>query len=63
MAKIFGSNQAVKSCLDAIQIFGGNGYSRENPVERYLRDAKLLTIGEGTTEVLKMLVGRTELSS
>jgi alkylation response protein AidB-like acyl-CoA dehydrogenase len=62
MAKIYGSGRAVKSCLDAIQILGGNGYSRDNPVERLLRDAKLLEIGEGATQVLKMLVGRMELA-
>ncbi len=62
MAKVFGSRHAVKSCLDAIQILGGNGYSRDNRVERLLRDAKMLEIGEGTTEVLKMLVGRNVLA-
>ncbi len=63
MTKILGSAHAVKTCLDAIQIMGGNGYSRDNAPERLLRDAKLLQIGEGTTEVLKMLVGRTEIAS
>lgn len=60
LAKVFGSGHAVKSCLEAIQILGGNGYSREYAPERLLRDAKLLEIGEGATEVLKMILGRAE---
>ena len=62
MTKILGSTHAVKCGLNCIQILGGSGYSRENPAERILRDAKMLEIGEGTTEILKMLVGRTELA-
>jgi len=62
MTKILSSAHAVQCGLDCIQILGGNGYSNENPAERILRDAKLLQIGEGTSEVLKMLVGRTELA-
>ena len=62
MAKIFSSGHAVKCGLDCIQILGGGGYSNENPAERILRDAKILEIGEGTTQTLKMIVGKAELS-
>lgn len=61
MAKVMGSEVAMEACKEAIQIFGGNGYSREYPVERYLRDAKLLEIGEGASEVLRMVIGMTTL--
>lgn len=62
MLKVFASSHAVKCGLDCIQILGANGYSTENPAEIILRDAKLLEIGEGTTQILNMLIGRTELS-
>lgn len=45
-------------CLQAIQCLGGNGYTREYPVERLLRDAKLYEIGAGTSEVRRSLIGR-----
>ena len=51
--------EAVQICLDAIQVLGGYGYLREYNVERYLRDAKLIEIGEGTSEILRSLVART----
>lgn len=57
MAKVFGAEVAMATCKDAIQIFGGYGYTRDYPVERYLRDAKLLEIGEGASEVLRMVIG------
>lgn len=63
MVKIYGAEAAMNTCKNAIQVLGGNGYSRDYHVERYLRDAKLLEIGEGAVEVLRMLVGTTELSS
>ena len=44
---VFGAEVAMNACREGIQIFGGNGYSRDYPLERYLRDAKLLEIGEG----------------
>lgn len=62
MTKIFGSEMCVKTCDEAIQTLGGYGYSKEYHVERFLRDAKLLQIGEGTSEILKMLVGSTVLA-
>ena len=61
-AKLFSSETAVKSAMNAIQIHGGYGYTREFPVERYLRDAKLLTIGEGTSEVQRMVIARRILA-
>jgi alkylation response protein AidB-like acyl-CoA dehydrogenase len=61
MLKAFTSDAAMKTTNDAIQIFGGNGYSRAYPVERLMRDAKLLDIGEGTTQVLHMVIGKNLL--
>ena len=54
MAKLFASEAATRACNKAVQIHGGYGYTREFPVERYLRDAKLCEIGEGTSEVQRM---------
>jgi len=58
MAKLFASEIATRSALEAIQIHGGYGYMKEFPVERYLRDAKLLEIGEGTSEVQRLVIAR-----
>jgi hypothetical protein len=58
MAKLFASEMAMKVTNKAIQIFGGYGYTREYPVERYFRDIKLCTIGEGTSEVQRMVIAR-----
>lgn len=58
IAKLYASEAAMKVSYDAIQIYGGNGYSREYPVERYLRDAKLCTIGEGTSEIQRLVISR-----
>src|SRR4051812_610298 len=58
MAKLFASEAAMRACNKAVQIHGGYGYTREFPVERYLRDAKLCEIGEGTSEVQRMIVAR-----
>ena len=57
-AKLFASEMAVDVALEAIQIHGGYGYIKEYPVERYLRDSKLGTIGEGTSEVQKLVIAR-----
>jgi alkylation response protein AidB-like acyl-CoA dehydrogenase len=57
-AKLYASEIAVQAALDAIQIHGGYGYVKEYPVERYLRDAKLGTIGEGTSEVQRLVIAR-----
>jgi alkylation response protein AidB-like acyl-CoA dehydrogenase len=61
MAKLYASEVGEKICRDAIQIFGGYGYSQEFPVERYYRDQRLLTIGEGTSEILRVVIARHEL--
>jgi alkylation response protein AidB-like acyl-CoA dehydrogenase len=58
MAKLFAGEAAVQIALDAIQIHGGYGYLKEYKVERYLRDAKLGTIGEGTSEVQRLVIAR-----
>jgi alkylation response protein AidB-like acyl-CoA dehydrogenase len=63
IAKLFASEVGEKICRDAIQVFGGYGYSREYPVERLYRDQRLLTIGEGTSEILRMVIGRSVLGS
>jgi alkylation response protein AidB-like acyl-CoA dehydrogenase len=57
-AKLFASEMSVEVALEAIQIHGGYGYIKEYPVERHLRDAKLGTIGEGTSEVQRMVIAR-----
>ncbi|AFM41117.1 acyl-CoA dehydrogenase [Desulfosporosinus acidiphilus SJ4] len=58
MGKLHSSETAVKNSLEAIQIHGGYGYMKDYHVERYLRDAKLLEIGEGTSEILRMVISR-----
>jgi alkylation response protein AidB-like acyl-CoA dehydrogenase len=58
MAKMFASEMAEKVCRDAIQIHGGYGYSQEYPVERMYRDARLMTIGEGTSEIQRIVISR-----
>jgi alkylation response protein AidB-like acyl-CoA dehydrogenase len=58
MAKLFASEAATRACNKAVQIHGGYGYTREFPVERYLRDAKLCEIGEGTSEIQRTIIAR-----
>jgi alkylation response protein AidB-like acyl-CoA dehydrogenase len=58
MAKLFASEAATRACNKAVQIHGGYGYTREFPVERYLRDAKLCEIGEGTSEIQRNIIAR-----
>lgn len=58
MAKLFASEVAMRATTQAIQVFGGNGYSTEYPVERFFRDAKLCEIGEGTSEIQRMVIAR-----
>ena len=57
-AILFAAENATQVALDAIQLMGGNGYVNDNPVGRYLRDAKLYEIGAGTSEIRRMLIGR-----
>jgi butyryl-CoA dehydrogenase len=56
MAKLFCSETAVRTALEAVQIHGGYGYIKEYPVERYLRDSKITTIYEGTNEVMHLVI-------
>ncbi len=58
MAKLHASETAVRVTNRAVQVLGGYGYTREYPAERYLRDAKLMTIGEGTSEIQRLLIAR-----
>jgi len=58
MAKYFASEVAVKVATDAVQIFGGYGYTKDFPVEKFYRDSKLCTIGEGTSEIQKIVIAR-----
>ena len=58
MAKLVAGETAVHVTEQAIQILGGNGYTREYPVERRHRDAKIFTIFEGTSEIQRMIIGR-----
>ncbi|OCX54589.1 acyl-CoA dehydrogenase [Mucilaginibacter sp. PPCGB 2223] len=61
MAKYYASEVAVRTANDAVQIFGGYGYTKDFPVEKFYRDAKLCTIGEGTSEIQKIVIGREVL--
>lgn len=60
--KLFSGVHCTQICLECQQVLGGNGYSKEYHVERFVRDAKLLEIGEGTNEILRMLIGGTVLA-
>lgn len=62
MAKYIASETSVEVATDAVQIFGGYGYVKEYPVEKFYRDSKLLTIGEGTTEIQKLVISRELLN-
>lgn len=61
MAKMYSSEACVKIANDAIQIHGGYGYTKDYPVEKFYRDSKLCTIGEGTTEIQKLVISRNLL--
>ena len=61
MAKLFASEAAMDVTIDAVQLHGGYGYSREYPVERMMRDAKITEIGEGTSEIQRILIAREVL--
>lgn len=63
MAKLYASEIAVQVANEAVQIFGGYGYTKDFPVEKYYRDAKLCTIGEGTSEIQKLVISRNILKS
>jgi len=61
MAKYYASEVAVRTATEAVQIFGGYGYTKDFPAEKYYRDAKLCTIGEGTSEIQKIVIAREVL--
>jgi alkylation response protein AidB-like acyl-CoA dehydrogenase len=61
MAKYYASEISVQIATDAVQIFGGYGYTKDFPVEKYYRDSKLCTIGEGTSEIQKLVISRAIL--
>lgn len=61
MAKLYASEIAVEVANDGVQIFGGYGYTKDFPAEKYYRDAKLCTIGEGTSEIQKLVISRSIL--
>jgi alkylation response protein AidB-like acyl-CoA dehydrogenase len=58
MAKLFASETSRLVCNTALQVFGGMGYTTDAPVERYLRDAKITEIGEGTSEIQRLVIAR-----
>jgi butyryl-CoA dehydrogenase len=58
MAKVFASDVAMKVTTDAVQVFGGYGYMREYPVEKMMRDAKILQIYEGTNQIQRNIIGQ-----
>ncbi len=58
MAKLYASEVAVKVCNEAVQIFGGYGFTKDFPVEKFYRDVKLCTIGEGTSEIQKLVISK-----
>ena len=63
MAKLFASEAAVRICDDALQIHGGYGFIKDYPVEKFYRDVKLCTIGEGTSEIQRLVIARQLLKS
>ena len=58
-AKAFGADRAMQTALDAVQVFGGNGYVRDYPVEKLMRDAKVLQIYEGTSQIQRLVIARS----
>ena len=63
MAKLYASEIAVEVANEAVQIFGGYGYTKDFPVEKFYRDSKLCTIGEGTSEIQKLVISRQVLKA
>jgi acyl-CoA dehydrogenase len=61
-AKAFGADAAMQSAIDAVQVFGGNGYVKDYPVEKLMRDAKILQIYEGTAQVQRLVIARNLLA-
>jgi alkylation response protein AidB-like acyl-CoA dehydrogenase len=63
MAKLFASEMAVEVCNEAVQIHGGYGFIKDYPVEKFYRDVKLCTIGEGTSEIQRLVIARQLLQN
>lgn len=63
IAKAHGSEIANKAASDAVQIFGGNGYNKEYPVEKLMRDAKIFQIYEGTSQIQRLIISRAILGA
>ena len=63
LAKAHGADAAMRVTTDAVQIFGGYGYTKEYPVEKLMRDAKLLQIYEGTSQIQRMVIARNLLGA
>ena len=61
-AKAFGADRAMQTAIDAVQVFGGNGYVKEYPVEKLMRDAKVLQIYEGTSQIQRLVIARQLLA-
>jgi acyl-CoA dehydrogenase len=62
LAKAYGADSAMQSATDAVQIFGGNGYVKEYPVEKLMRDAKILQIYEGTAQIQRIVIAKQLLA-
>ena len=58
MAKVLATDAAMSVTTDAVQVLGGYGYTREHPVERYMRDAKVMQIVEGTNQIQRLVISR-----
>ncbi|MDX6427828.1 MAG: hypothetical protein QOE54_194, partial [Streptosporangiaceae bacterium] len=58
IAKLIATDAAMKVTTDAVQVLGGNGYTRDYPAERYMREAKVMQIFEGTNQIQRMVIGR-----
>jgi alkylation response protein AidB-like acyl-CoA dehydrogenase len=63
MAKLYASEIAVRVCDEALQVHGGYGFIKDYPVEKFYRDVKLCTIGEGTSEIQRMVIARQLLKN
>ncbi|HVE64601.1 MAG TPA: acyl-CoA dehydrogenase family protein, partial [Mycobacteriales bacterium] len=59
MAKLFATDTAMRATTDAVQVLGGYGYVEDYPVERYMREAKVLQIFEGTNQIQRLVIGRS----
>ncbi|HEY2866579.1 MAG TPA: acyl-CoA dehydrogenase family protein, partial [Pyrinomonadaceae bacterium] len=63
MAKLFASETAVRAAEESVQIHGGYGYTKDYPAEKYWRDSKLCTIGEGTSEIQRLVIAKQLLKA